>query len=114
MVKLLREMVLLDILLVMMLLLALGSCLGRNYAMFLADPEPSRTSERTPNGAKTCFQISSINSVPNPVPISGSLDIPFCASSGISAHAFTFCQRDSPRCDYGCADGGCSENPAIA
>src|ERR1043166_584440 len=74
--------------------------------------QPSRTSERRTNGPKTCFRTFS-NSVPNPAPISRPSDISVCVSSGISARAFTFCQLDSARCGYGCAGGGCAENPAI-
>src|SRR5438094_10393269 len=72
--------------------------------------QPSRTSERTINGPKTCFQTSPSNSVPNPAPISVPSDVPVCAESGISARALTSCQLDPARCGYGCAGGGCTES----
>jgi hypothetical protein len=52
--------------------------------------QPSRTSERTINEPKTCFQTYLSNSVPNPAPISVPSDIPVWASGGISARPFPF------------------------
>src|SRR5205809_7248679 len=75
--------------------------------------QPSRTSEKTINGPKTCFQTSPSNSVPNPAPISVPSDIPVCASSGISARALTSCQLDSARCGCDCTGGGSTASPDV-